>query len=328
MFLLHRTSTLSAITRAHQYCLRRNIVTVQQAPSNIAPPKQIKLSKWKRQTEVPLTRENYLDLLHGLTPLIKESNFLTTDECWEYEKLLSKKLTPYKHNTGPLLTRYGVAQFEYQAQAAEDFLQRSNEKNQYFADAAEYLDLHSDLQKSGLDAWTRVFNHIKVLFPDWDVEIASEKKGSRKYFSGIFRALNDATHIHCDWSPYDSLTEDWIINQVECQVVFNLYLAPVRGGRTIVHDLQWSEEVLKFRDPKSYGYYPELVQDCQKAYVVPEPGALCFFNSRNMHEVEMVEKEPMVELDLAYRPRLTLSSFMGLIPSAKTGGRPKLIFWS
>ena len=174
----------------------------------------------------------------------------------------------------------------------------------------------------------RVFQRIKSMFPEWDVEVATEDNGTKKYFSGIFRALNDATHIHCDFSPYDSLTEDWIINQVEAQVVFNLYLAPVKGGRTIVHDVQWDEDALKYRDPRSYGYHASLVEDAQKAYVVPEPGALCFFNSRNMHEVEHVEKEPMADLGLSFRPRLTLSSFMGLIPSSKTGGRPRLIFWS
>lgn len=50
--------------------------------------------------------------------------------------------------------------------------------------------------------------------------------------------------IHSDWSPYDSLTEDWILDQVTHQAAFNLYLAPVKGGRIIVHDLQWT---LKFR---------------------------------------------------------------------------------
>ena len=192
----------------------------------------------------------------------------------------------------------------------------------------KWRDLHSDLEKkTGVNAWIKVFQRISSLFPDWDIEIAAESD-DRKYFSGIFRALNDATHVHCDWSPYDSLTEDWIINQVSCQAVFNLYLAPVRGGRTTVHDVQWTEDALKFRDPTSYGYNREIVDQKQKAYVEPLQGALCFFNSRNMHEVDKVELEPMPELGLSYRPRLTLSSFMGLIPREKTGSRPKLIFWS
>jgi len=67
----------------------------------------------------------------------------------------------------------------------------------------------------------------------------------------------------------------------------------------------------------------------QKAYIEPTLGALCFFNSRNMHEVEKVKGvDPMPKLGLSYRPRLTLSSFIGLLSGSKTGGRPKLIFWS
>lgn len=205
---------------------------------------------------------------------------------------------------------------------------KTTEKDQYFEDAAQWSSFHGDLaQKVGFNAWERVTSTIRRLMPDHEVVVASEGPG-RKYFSGIFRALNDATHVHCDWSPYDSLTEDWIINKVTSQVVFNLYLAPIIGGRTFVHDVQWTEECLNFRDPESYGYYREITHGRQKAIVVPSPGDLCFFNSRNMHEVEKVEVVPFPELGLPYRPRLTLSSFIGLLPEEKTGGRPRLILWS
>ena len=100
----------------------------QSHAQSISPllPHLPKSSKWKRTDAVPLTKDNYLDLLHGNTPLIKESNFLSAEQCKPYEALMSRQLTPYKHNTGPLLTKYGVAQFEYQAQAADDFLKRTN----------------------------------------------------------------------------------------------------------------------------------------------------------------------------------------------------------
>ena len=83
-------------------------------------------SNWKRITDVPLTRNNFLDLLHGRTPTIKEAGFLTPEVCWRHEKELSSHLTPYKHNTGPVLRKVGVAQFEYQAQAEEDFANRND----------------------------------------------------------------------------------------------------------------------------------------------------------------------------------------------------------
>jgi hypothetical protein len=81
-------------------------------------------TEWKRDTDVPLTRENFLDLLNGKTPTIRVPGFLSREVAEKYEKELSPKLTPYKHNTGPLLTKVGVAQFEYQAQAAKDFEKR------------------------------------------------------------------------------------------------------------------------------------------------------------------------------------------------------------
>jgi hypothetical protein len=84
-------------------------------------------------------------------------------------------------------------------------------------------------QRIGIDAWEKEVHHIASLVPDWDVHVATDGLG-REYFSGIFRALNDATHVLCDRSPYDSLTEDWIINQIAYQVVFNLYLAPWSRG--------------------------------------------------------------------------------------------------
>lgn len=113
------------------------------------------------------------------------------------------------------------------------FTNDQKEQDRYFRDAKTWEHFHEKIaSEKGLDAWYRVFNHITRLFPDWEVQIASESKG-RRYFSGIFRALNDSTHLHCDFSPYDSLTEDWIINSVEYQAVFNLYLAPVKNGRTV-----------------------------------------------------------------------------------------------
>ena len=202
------------------------------------------------------------------------------------------------------------------------------EKDEYFREVERWSTLHEDLAaQTGINTYERVIATLRALVPDMDLEVASEGPG-RRYFSGIYRALNKSTHLHCDWSPYDSLTEDWIINRVTCQMVFNLYLAPVEGGATTVHDYQWDEAALRLRDPTHYGYRRELVAGRRHVVVQPRPGDLCFFNSRNMHEVAACVNEPVPELGLSYRPRLTLSSFIGLLPSSMTGGRPRLIMWS
>ena len=46
-------------------------------------------SDWKRTTDVPLTRENFFDLLYGMTPTIREACFLPADIYWKYETELS-----------------------------------------------------------------------------------------------------------------------------------------------------------------------------------------------------------------------------------------------
>ena len=168
--------------------------------------------------------------------------------------------------------------------------------------------------------WSKVVSAIAELVPEWDVSVASEGD-NQKYFSGIFRQINGGTPVHCDWCPYDCLTEDWILSKITQQAVFNLYISPTRGGGTTLYDVQWSPEALKYRDPASYGYFPGLVEGRAKAPFQPEVGDLYLFNSRNMHEVAPIEPGWKV-------PRIALASFMGFLPSEVTGGRPRLMFWS
>lgn len=202
-------------------------------------------------------------------------------------------------------------------------LTKKTEKKRYFETAKEHETLHEDLkQKIGQNIWRTVIDKIAKLLPDYDVAVAEE--GGKKYFSGIFRAINNSTPIHCDWSPYDSRTEDWIINQVTQQAVFNMYFTSPKGGKTEVHDCQWTEDALNWRDWKSYGYSEDLVKGRKKVIVQPQQADLCIFNSRNMHQVFKVEPEA----DGTQRPRLTLSSFMGLIPAKSPAERPRLILWS
>jgi hypothetical protein len=193
------------------------------------------------------------------------------------------------------------------------------------------IHLHEKLaQISGQNVWQTIIDKLQSILPDWDVVVADEGDG-KKYFSGIFRAINDSTPIHCDWSPYDSRTEDWVINQVTKQAVFNLFLAPFTGGRTEVHDMQWTPNALKFRDPESYGYSPAIVEGRAKAILEPQVEDLYLFNSRNMHQVFPVEKEADADgegLVNGKRARLTLSSFLGTLPPKNAGEKPRLILWS
>jgi hypothetical protein len=182
--------------------------------------------------------------------------------------------------------------------------------------------MHSDLASAvGENVWARVIRTLADLVPEWDVCVANEGEG-KEYFSGIFRCINNGTPIHCDWCPYDCNTEDWIINRITNQAVFNLYITPVRGGRTTIHDVQWTPDALQYRDPNTYGYYPELVANAKNCPFEPAVGDLCIFNSRNLHEVRKIDG------DGTGLGRIALASFMGLLPASETGGKPKLMFWS
>lgn len=132
--------------------------------------------------------------------------------------------------------------------------------------------------------------------------------------------------IHSDWSPYDSLTEDWILDQVTHQATFNLCLAPVKGGRIIVHDLQWT---LKFRDPTSYGYGRELIEGKAESVCPANTGVRCgFFSARQEHARGRESRfgtDAGAWAALHYRPGLALGSYGGRYYRARR--RPKLMFW-
>jgi hypothetical protein len=120
--ILQRTATTAAKTTTTKHD--------EGIPPNLKSEPVIGKAPWKSTSAVPLTRENYLDLLYGRTPTLWQPGFVSPALSWEYEKRLSPQLTPYKHNTGPLLTKVGVAQFEYQAQAAQDFTKRTDGKEE------------------------------------------------------------------------------------------------------------------------------------------------------------------------------------------------------
>ncbi|KAH8763791.1 hypothetical protein F5883DRAFT_676587 [Diaporthe sp. PMI_573] len=278
---------------------------------------------WTTDQAQPLSKQSFLDLLEGKIPVIRIPGFASKEVCGKIIEELTPKLCPYLHATGPAVQKVGLAQFEFQAQSEEDYKTRTHkEKERYFEESAKIRHLHDDLAKvAGENVWARVISTLAALVPEWDVSVASEGDG-KDYFSGIFRCINNGTPIHCDWCPYDCNTEDWIINRITNQAVFNLYITPVNGGGTTCYDVQWTPEALRHRDPNTYGYHPDLVEGRKSCLFEPEVGDLFIFNSRNMHKVQAINKD--------YTPpgRVALASFMGVLPPEEEGGRSKLMFWS
>ena len=104
-----------------------------------------------------------------------------------------------------------------------------------------------------------------------------------------------------------------------------------KGGRTELHDVQWTPSALRLRDPESYRYSAAIVEGRRKAVLQPQVGDPYLFNSRNMHQVFPVEKKEDADqegLVDGRRRRLALSSFFGVLPTENAGEKPKLILWS
>ena len=305
-------------------------------PQQKAPYK----SKWKTTDAVPLNAESLMDLLKGRTPLLKQGAFLSAETAAKMEAELEARFTPYLHATGPAVDKVGVAQFEFQAQSQEDFKNRTglggwsssccissktdniSEKDQYFQTVRKVSKIHEELAtKVGVNVFAKVFEAFATIVPpEWEICLASESQ-DQQYFAGIIRGINNGTPIHCDWVPYDTMTEPWAITRVTHQAVFNLYLSDVVGGDTQIHDVQWSPEALAYRDPASYGYFPGLVDGKRRTRFHPNAGDLYVFNSQNMHQVFPVEPG-------CNKRRMGMASFFGILPPLASGDKTKLIFWS
>ena len=182
---------------------------------------------------------------------------------------------------------------------------------------------------SGVNIWQAVVDKLRATLPDFEIGVASEGPG-KKYFSGILRGVNHSTPIHCDWAPYDASTEDWIVNRVTSQGTLNVYLTSFKGGRTEVHDVQWTHDALRYRDPESYGYFEGIVEGRAKATLRPEVGDIFMLNSRNMHKVFPLEKGDgsCKQPTGARQLRVTLSSFYGFLPTENEDEKPRLMLWS
>lgn len=119
--------------------------------------------------------------------------------------------------------------------------------------------------------------------------------------------------------------QGWEIGRVSAQLSWNILLAAVPGGETVIYDRQWQgkadDDVFR-KPPPSYTYSPTGLQGRVFKVMLPIEGDVTFFNSRNFHEVRPCDRT-------VDRPgkvkRLTMSSFVGLLEGEK--GK-ELVLWS
>jgi hypothetical protein len=85
------------------------------------------VTRWKTTKPVAFSPESLLDLLDGRTPLLKHGNFLDGEICDRFAEILEPNFSPYLYATGPAIHKVGLAQFEFQAQAKDDFANRKGD---------------------------------------------------------------------------------------------------------------------------------------------------------------------------------------------------------
>jgi hypothetical protein len=98
------------------------IPTKNQGTAGLRPP------MWTTVDPLPLTRSSFLSVLEGTTPLILERGFLSKETSQALTDHIGPRASPYLHVAGPQMKRLGVAQFEFQAQSADDFKTRGSHR--------------------------------------------------------------------------------------------------------------------------------------------------------------------------------------------------------
>ena len=197
------------------------------------------------------------------------------------------------------------------------------DKELYLSTVDEALSLQRRfIEEAGIDVVERVAVAVSQA-TGLPVRIARED--GRDYFAGLLRYVENSINIHADYGPYDG--EGWEIGRVTGQLTWNILFRQVEAGDTIIYDRQWqgkADDVLFKRPAPSFAYSPVGLQGRIFKAMPALEGDLTLFNPRNFHEVKPCEKRAV---DPNPQPRITMSSFIGLLPGSRNE-EPTLILWS
>ncbi|KAE9963087.1 hypothetical protein BLS_009702 [Venturia inaequalis] len=212
----------------------------------------------------------------------------------------------------PPVGSVGVTQFDHQ-----------HDKESYFQKIESSMELQNRFKsEAGIDIVSRV---AAMLHEKSGLRVRIAREGTRDYFAGLLRAVDNAIQIHPDYAPYDG--PDWEIGRISAQLTWNILLKQVPGGDTIIYDRQWqgrADDVVFRKKFPRYAYDPVGLQGNVFKCLMAKQGDLTLFNPRNFHEVKPCDRSLSEPGDVT---RFTMSSFVGLLGS-ETGGDPELILWS
>ncbi len=227
---------------------------------------------------------------------IQIPNFFTQEElniCVENVK--QKNISWYlnaEHKQG----RIGISATEYHG--------KRDGKNLYFELEPESSRTRDEIFSGTSNPIQKIIN---LFSGSCRISIAREASmGNIPYFSGLIRAMETKSTLHCDYAP--SQLPGWDISDSEEQFGLVLYLQmPSVGGELLIYDRPWvSEDDTHNKDilvKGPYGFDPAFLAHKKPTKVSPVAGDLIIFRSRNFHQVAHIDPD---------RTRLTINTFMSI----------------
>ncbi|CAG8071282.1 unnamed protein product [Penicillium olsonii] len=233
----------------------------------------------------------------------------------------------YGANVQPPIGKVGVTQFDNQNGISRSCFPLSfyavlrickPDKKAYFESVPSARALQDRfIKEANIDIVGRVASYLHTVTT---LPVRLAREGNQEYFAGLLRLINSSALIHADYGAYDA--PGWEIGCISAQLSWNVLLREVQGGECVIYRRFWEgkSDDETFRQPSpGYGYRKDAVEGCDVQVVQPEVGELTLFNSRNFHSVNAVRQPEIF-------PRYTVSSFIGLLPTAAGGF--EIILWS
>jgi 2OG-Fe(II) oxygenase superfamily len=229
-------------------------------------------------------------------------NFVSSDICQEIIRGIYDNGIDYYKGKYPKVGKIGITQSEHKYSPSQ--------KEEYFEKVPQANKVQQTIFGGNRNFLSDVIDVVKHAWGE-NVEIAFESSLKKEYFAGLVRVINKAM-LHYDWAPlYDF---GWETDKIVAQLTWNIYLQiGAKGGSTRVYRQFGQKEDLKYVEQGGY-FDSKVIAEADFIEILPEPGELVFFNSRNYHEVEQTAGES---------ERITFSSFIGLLEETQV-----LMFWS
>ncbi|CAG8117484.1 unnamed protein product [Penicillium olsonii] len=264
--------------------------------------------RWNAVGNEAVTADSITALLTNDLSNLGVKNFLSSEERARMVDIIrTHTIDSYGANVQPPIGKVGVTQFDNQ-----------NDKKAYFESVPSARALQDRfIKEANIDIVGRVASYLHTVTT---LPVRLAREGNQEYFAGLLRLINSSALIHADYGAYDA--PGWEIGRISAQLSWNVLLREVQGGECVIYRRFWEgkSDDETFRQPSpGYGYRKDAVEGCDVQVVQPEVGEFTLFNSRNFHSVNAVRQSEIF-------PRYTVSSFIGLLPTAAGGF--EIILWS